>query len=155
MVGEEYYLGTVRGYHQYCSKCGNVLGPDDIVFSDLQKWAKEYDEAKGLGLKLPEPPEPAKTKCCGARPIYPPIPALDIPPILPDVRRVESPDFVSLIKLCNAIGKSPHAIWAYLRLDIVPSLFGPAMYFIDVKADYFKERLDEFLLEEKKKLPQG
>jgi len=140
-------------YQQFCSKCGSKIKSDDIIYSDLQKWAKEYDEAKREGLSLPEPPIPAITRCCGVPPINLPVPALEIPPILPDVRRVESLNFGALIRLCNAISKSPNTIWAYQRLDIIPSLFGPSIFFIDIKAEYFKERVDQFLLEDKLKLP--
>jgi len=131
-------------FRQYCSKCGRVLERGDVFYADLDKWRKEYREAKAKGEPTPPLPESGYTKCCHADPIWPPAPDPVPPPLAPN-ERIESTDFGAMIKLCNAIGKSPKSIKAYLRLDKIPSLFGPSVYFIDVKAKRFMERLDEAL----------
>lgn len=129
----------------YCSQCGKQLGPGEIIYPDLGKWAREYKEAKEKGLTPPVYPGPAVSTCCKAFTIHPPAPELEVPPIAPDVTRVETPDFSAMLRLCNAIEKSPFSIKSYLRLDIIPDLFGPRAYFIDVKAKYFKERIKEII----------
>lgn len=135
----------VTPLQEFCSACGGQVSGKGIDYPDLLKWARERKEAKAKGIPGPPFPGPALTKCCRALPVFPPIP--DIMPPLPTqsgVHRVESPDFIGMLRLCNAIGKSPHSIKAYLRLDVIPHLFGPAVYYIDVKARYFLERLKEF-----------
>lgn len=129
----------------YCSKCGKQLGLDEVIYPDLSKWAKEYKEAKDKGLIPPVFPGPAVSTCCSAPVIYPPSPEIDVPPLELGATRVETPDFSAMLRLCYAIEKSPFSIKAYLRLDIIPSLFGPKVYFIDVKAKYFKERIKEIM----------
>lgn len=129
----------------YCSKCGKELKPGEVIYPDLRKWAREYDEAKARGLSLPACPGPAVSTCCNVPVVHSPSPELEVPPIAPNVTRVETPDFSAMLRLCYAIEKSPFSIKSYLRLDIIPDLFGPRVYFIDVKAKRFKDRIKEII----------
>lgn len=133
----------------YCSKCGTQLGIGEVIYPDLDKWAKEYKEAKDKGLVPPVFPGPAVSTCCNVPVVYPPspeaAPGLGAPSFAPGVTRVETPDFGAMLKLCYAIEKSPFSIKAYLPFDIVPSLFGPGIYFIDVKAKRFKDKIREII----------
>lgn len=129
----------------YCSKCGEQLKPGEVIYPDLRKWAREYDEAKVRGLPLPICPGLGVSTCCNVPVIHSPSPEIEIPLLAPGITRVETPNFGAMLKLCYAIGKSPFSIEAYLRLDIVPSLFGPKVYFIDVKAKRFKDKIKEIM----------
>lgn len=135
-------------FQQYCSKCGKVLGRSDVFYADLDEWKKEYREARTKGVPTPPLPESGYTKCCHAETIWPPAPELSPPTLAPSGERIESTDFGAMVRLCDAISKSPKSIKAYLRLDKVPSLFGPSVYFIDIKARRFIERSRVILEEE-------
>ncbi len=129
----------------YCTKCGKQLEQDEIIYPDLVKWSREYKEAKEKGLPLPACPGPAVSTCCNAFTIYPPSPEVLVPPLEPGTTRIETPYFSAILRLCNAIEKSPFSIKAYLPLHITKDLFGPSIYFIDVKAKRFKERIREIM----------
>lgn len=141
-------LRLVTPLQQFCSACGRQVTGEDIDYPDLVQWGKEWKEAKAKGEPRPPFPGPAVTKCCRALPIHPPIPNI-LPPLPPPsgIHRVESPDFIGMLRLCRVLSKSPRSIRAYLRLDIIPNLFGPGVYYIDVKATRFLEKLRELGLE--------
>lgn len=132
-------------FQSHCTKCGKQLEQDEIIYPDTSKWAREYKEAKEKGLTPPVFPGPAVSTCCSAFTIYPPTPEVLIPPLEPGAMRVETPDFGAILRLCDVIGKSPFSIKAYLPLHITKDLFGPRVYFIDVKAKRFKERIKEIM----------
>lgn len=130
----------------YCSKCGRILYQDEIIYPDMGKWAREYREAKDKGLVPPPFPGPAVSTCCNTFTIYPPLPdEIEAPSLALGATRVETPDFGAMLRLCYAIGKSPFSIKKYLPLHITKDLFGPGVYFIDVKAKHFKERIKEIM----------
>lgn len=117
---------------KYCTTCGKPLLPKDIIYPDLQQWAKDYEVAKTKGDAFPPIP-PTRTTCCGiSSALYPSnlewewqMPTLGL-----GMERIEHDDITVMIKICNHIGKNP------FRIKTCGDI-----YFIDIKARHFKNRL--------------
>jgi len=133
----------------YCSCCGKRLYPKDITYPgpELFVWAKQYKEAKELSKLLPDVPKPPQSNCCGCVIIRKPDSIIEAHHLMEGAERIESHDFQSLIKFCHAIGKNPTSIQAHLILNNRTRclLSAPSVYYIDVKAKWTKNRIEENL----------